>query len=97
VPNPYHGDASWDLSEGRRIQFVNLPAKCKVSIFSTAGDLVREIQHPDPTYFNYGNYGGALSWNLKNQEGRDVAPGVYVFLVEGPDGETYKGHFVIIY
>ena len=97
VPNPYHGSATWDQSEGRRVQFVNLPAKCKVSIFTTAGDLVREIPHPDPTYFNYGNYGGAMSWNLKNQEGKDVAPGVYVFLVEAPEGETYKGHFVIIY
>jgi len=97
VPNPYHGSASWDGSEGPRIQFVNLPAKCKVSIYTTAGDLIREVQHPDPAYFNYGNYGGALSWNLKNQEGKEVAPGVYVFLVEGSDGETYKGHFVIIY
>ncbi|MBN1504939.1 MAG: hypothetical protein JW952_07755 [Candidatus Eisenbacteria bacterium] len=97
VPNPYHGDAPWDLSEGRRIQFVNLPAQCTVSIYTVAGDLVREIPHPDPTYFNYGNYGGALSWNLKNQDGEVVAPGVYVFMVEGPDGESYKGHFVIIY
>jgi len=97
VPNPYHGSASWDLSEGRRIQFVNLPPQCLVSIYTVAGDLVREIRHPDPTYFNYGNYGGALSWNLKNQDGEYVSPGVYVFMVEGTDGESYKGHFVIIY
>jgi hypothetical protein len=97
VPNPYHGSASWDLSEGRRIQFVNLPPKCKVSIYTVAGDLVREIPHPNPDYFNYGSYGGALSWNLENQDGREVSPGVYIFYVEGPGGETYKGHFVIIY
>jgi hypothetical protein len=97
VPNPYHGSAPWDLSDGRKIHFVNLPAECKVSIYTVAGDLVREIQHPDPTYFNYNRYGGELSWNLKNQNGEYVTPGVYIFMVEGSGGETYKGHFVIIY
>ncbi len=97
VPNPYHGAAAWDYSEGRRIQFVNLPARCSVSIYTVAGDLVRVLQHPDPGYFNYGSYGGALNWNLKNDNGEDVVPGVYLFHVEGEGGEEYRGHFVIIY
>jgi len=96
VPNPYHGSASWDVSEGRRIQFVNLPTRCKVSIFTVAGDLVRVLHHPDPNYYNYGTYGGALNWNLKTENGRDVVPGVYIFYVEGEGGEVYDGHFVII-
>jgi len=96
VPNPYHGSASWDASEGRRIQFINLPARCKVSIYTVVGDLVRVLHHPDPDYSNYGSYGGALNWNLKNESGREVVPGVYVFYVEGEGGEVYKGHFVII-
>jgi len=96
VPNPYHGSASWDVSEGKRIQFVNLPARCNVSVYTVAGDLVRVLHHPDTSYFNYGGYGGALNWNLKNNDGRDVVPGVYVFYVEGEGGEVYKGHFVII-
>jgi hypothetical protein len=96
VPNPYHGSSTWDVSEGRRIQFVNLPPRCKVSIYTVAGDLVRVLHHPDPDYFNYGSYGGALNWNLKNDDGRDVVPGVYIFYVEGEGGEVYNGHFVII-
>jgi hypothetical protein len=96
VPNPYHESASWDVSEGKRIQFVNLPPRCTVSIYTVAGDLVRVLHHPDPDYFNYGNYGGALNWNLKSDDGREVVPGVYIFYVEGEGGEVYKGHFVII-
>jgi hypothetical protein len=96
IPNPYHGSASWDVSEGRRIQFINLPPRCKVSIYTVAGDLVRVLHHPDPNYFNYGSYGGALNWNLKNDDGREVIPGIYIFYVEGEGGEVYKGHFVII-
>ncbi|MCX5800277.1 MAG: hypothetical protein NTX17_02675 [Candidatus Eisenbacteria bacterium] len=96
VPNPYHGSSSWDASEGKRIQFINLPASCKVSIYTIAGDLVRVLHHPDPDYFNYGSYGGALNWNLQNENGREVVPGVYIFYVEGEGGEVYKGHFVII-
>jgi hypothetical protein len=97
VPNPYHGSAAWDYSEGRRIQFVNLPATCTVSIYTVAGDLVTKLQHPDPDYYNYGSYGGALNWNLKNDNNEYVVPGVYVFLAEGEGGEAYRGHFVIIY
>jgi len=97
VPNPYHGSAPWDVSEGRRIQFVNLPDNCKVSIFTVNGDLVRVLHHPDiGGYFNYGDFGGALNWNLKNENGKDVMPGVYIFYVEAPANETYQGHFVII-
>lgn len=96
VPNPYHGSASWDVSEGKRIQFVNLPQRCKVSIYTVAGDLVRVLHHPDPDYFNYGSYGAALNWNLKSDSGRDVVPGVYIFYAEGEGGEVYEGHFVII-
>ncbi|UCF78220.1 MAG: hypothetical protein JSW03_08955 [Candidatus Eiseniibacteriota bacterium] len=96
VPNPYHGSAPWDASEGRRIQFINLPARAIVEIYTVAGDLVTSLVHPDPDYFNYGSYGGALNWDLTNQHGEEVVPGVYVFLVEGEGGEQYKGHFVII-
>jgi hypothetical protein len=96
VPNPYHGSSPWDVSEGRRIQFINLPPRCKVSIYTVGGDLVNVLHHPDPDYFNYGSYGGALNWNLKNEDGREVVPGVYIFYVEGEGGEVYKGHFVII-
>ncbi|MFH0777516.1 MAG: hypothetical protein V2A71_02685 [Candidatus Eisenbacteria bacterium] len=96
VPNPYHGGSPWDASEGRRIQFVNLPSVAKVSIYTVTGELVTVLNHPDLNYFNYGNYGGALNWNLTNEYGEEVVPGVYIFHVEAPDGEEYRGHFVII-
>jgi hypothetical protein len=96
VPNPYHGSSPWDASEGRRIQFINLPAIATVNIYTVTGELVASLQHPDPDYFNYGSYGGALNWDLTNQHGEEIVPGVYIFHAEGEGGEQYKGHFVII-
>jgi hypothetical protein len=96
VPNPYHGSSPWDASEGKRIQFINLPPRATVKIYTVSGELVASLEHPDSDYFNYGSYGGALNWDLTNQYGDEVVPGVYVFHAEGEGGEQYRGHFVII-
>ncbi|KPJ61693.1 MAG: hypothetical protein AMJ46_01100 [Latescibacteria bacterium DG_63] len=96
VPNPYHISSPWDASEGRRIQFINLPPRATVKIYTVSGELVASLEHPDPDYFNYGSFGGARNWDLTNQYGEEVVPGVYIFYAEGEGGEQYKGHFVII-
>ncbi len=96
VPNPYEGNASWDLTPsdidptGTKIGFFGLP-KCKsmLRIFSLAGDLIREIEHD-------GSSGdGTVWWNMVTRNGQDVTSGVYFFSVES-DWGTYVGKFVII-
>ena len=51
-PNPYRGRASWDGSGPyeRLIWFTHLPARCKVSIFTLAGDFVDSFEHDAAGY-----------------------------------------------
>jgi hypothetical protein len=92
VPNPYNPVAAFGRGSfpgPPRIQFINLPTEARVEIYSTAGDLVRILDKiPDPTT-------DFLDWDLKNQGGQDVAPGVYVFLAK-TEGEAKSGRFVIV-
>ncbi|TPW09952.1 MAG: hypothetical protein FD129_2040, partial [bacterium] len=92
VPNPFDpSDEAGRLSfRGEpRIQFINLPSPARVKIFTIAGDLIRTLENDDTD--------GTIDWNLKNADGRDVAPGVYMYVAEtGDGGQRRNGHFVII-
>ncbi len=91
VPNPYVVTNVFESplppevrGRGERIiNFINLPPKSKVSIFTSAGDHIRTIQH-DGDLFD-----GSLMWDLKTKEGLDVAYGVYFYVVE-VDGISEK-------
>jgi len=92
VPNPYivsnifeHPLPAEIRGRGDRIiKFIHLPAYSKVSIYTSAGNLVRSLYHE-------GNYNdGSVSWNLKSEEGLDVAYGIYFYVVEAPDTEKKK-------
>jgi hypothetical protein len=53
-PDPYYAGASWQGSSTRpedgKLYFANLPARCDVRIFTTAGDLIDEFTHDASTY-----------------------------------------------
>ena len=102
VPNPFReGDELshfWptDTGDPGEVHFVNLPAEATIRIFTTAGDLVRTLHHPWSSRAYSGNY---CPWNLRNDPelgGRQVASGVYVYIVETPSGEVKKGFCTII-
>jgi hypothetical protein len=89
VPNPYIGAAKWEqVVNTRRMQFTFLPAECTISIYTVRGELVQTLQHNNKT--------GAEDWNLTNQFGVEVAFGLYVYIVETPDGNKVNGKFAII-
>ena len=105
VPNPYRGDVNyfsynppWEKPDGtrqqwleqdRRIQFINLPARCEIKIFTVAGDLVQTLQHNDLLL-------GYEDWNLTSSAGQAVASDIYLFTVENLDsGKIQTGTFVI--
>lgn len=62
-PNPYYGIASWEgnsrFEEDRKLIFSNLPAMCKIKIYTYAGDLIDEIDH-DVNY-NGGDLGNGVA------------------------------------
>jgi hypothetical protein len=95
VPNPYLASASWERKAvrgnrgERKIQFIHLPSKATIRIYTIAGELVRTLYHDEVVW------DGSLDWNLKSKEGLDVAFGVYLYHVDSPAGET-TGKFALI-
>ncbi|MCK4328509.1 hypothetical protein KAX02_01575, partial [candidate division WOR-3 bacterium] len=105
VPNPYLGDVDytaynppWEthppgrpwMEQDRRIQFVNLPNRCTINIFTLAGDLVFTIEHNDPI-------NGFEDWNLVSRVGQAIGSDIYLFTVEDHEtGNIQRGKFVVI-
>ncbi|MCD6115896.1 T9SS type A sorting domain-containing protein [bacterium] len=99
-PNPFRQHSKLrGTGEQYRLEFVNIPAKCTIRIYTLAGELVRTIKHDDGS--------GSESWGSKaladyqvNRYLQYVAPGVYLFQVEsevkGHKGDTKIGKFLII-
>ena len=106
VPNPYRGDAGyqsfnprWErppdtrarwMEQDRRIQFINLPARCEIRIYTVSGDLVQTLRHESSTQ-------GYEDWNLTSSVGQAISSGIYLFTVEDVEnGEVQTGKFVVI-
>jgi hypothetical protein len=95
VPNPYKGSAEWDPpSGGRRVHFIHLPAGATVKIYTTSSELIRTLKLDSGS--SPGGETGELAWDLKDEAGRTVVSGIYMYLAETPEGRTRRGHFVII-
>jgi hypothetical protein len=96
VPNPYVGSASFepqrfaDSGRGeRRIEFRDVPRNSTIRIFNVRGELVQLLRHD-------GSTDGMVPWNLRTKDNLDVAPGLYVFHVEGGEVGSAVGKFAIL-
>ncbi len=84
VPNPYVVTNLFEQplpttvrGRGERvINFINVPPKGKISIYTSSGNLVRTLEH-DGDINN-----GSVTWDVRTKEGLDVAYGVYFYVVE---------------
>lgn len=105
-PNPYRneGDYKKEGYEGRmdvgvaddrirEIHFVNLPLKCKISIYSIDGDLIRSIEHESVITDAESTH---ETWDLITRNTQLVASGLYYWIIEEDNGETQIGKLVII-
>ncbi|MFZ5517825.1 MAG: hypothetical protein ACOY90_14370 [Candidatus Zhuqueibacterota bacterium] len=90
VPNPYVVGADWELGkDDSRIQFIHLPSECSIHIYTLAGDKVRTLHHTNPnTDYEF--------WDLLNFSNLKASYGLYVYVVETPDGKAMTGKFVIL-
>ncbi|MGB9824288.1 MAG: hypothetical protein ACPLN0_05205 [Candidatus Hydrothermia bacterium] len=84
VPNPFVARASWDTPTPQglikhKVQFINLPPRCEIRIYTLDGDLVRTLYHDSET--------GYEDWDLTNEYGSYIAPGVYIYYIKSPWGE----------
>jgi len=98
VPNPYVASnimepvvANWSLNQRRRLMFTHLPASCDIKIFTMSGVLVAEIPVDNPAP------NGTIHWDLKSEEGLEVAAGMYLYHVKARETQAEKiGKFAII-
>jgi hypothetical protein len=90
VPNPYivHSKYNETLYK-KQVRFTRLPEKCTITIFTITGEKVQKLNHYDP-------YDGNEWWDLKNQQGEFIAPGLYIYVVETPGGEKLIDKFAVI-
>jgi hypothetical protein len=82
LPDPYFGRNSSHIEDDNGetiVEFVNLPDKCTIRIYTLAGDLVRTIEHEGFT--------GTARWNLTSSDQREVSSGIYIYQVDSPYGE----------
>ncbi len=88
VPNPYRAHEAWDLPGAHELHFINLPARSTIRIYTLSGDLVTKLEHDDPVR-------DFERWDLKNQDGRDVASGIYMYRVEA-GSFSFQNRFVVV-
>ncbi len=99
VPNPYYAYSSYETKQNDSwVKITNLPSKCKVSIYTMNGTLIRSYSRdvaPDQsdgavignsqgTESGSGNYDTSLDWDLNNDAGVPIASGVYLIHIEAP-------------
>jgi hypothetical protein len=96
VPNPYVGSASFEPERfaisgrgERRIEFRGLPQRCTIRIYTVRGDLVQTLVHDGGTE-------GYEAWDLRTKDNLDVAPGLYIFHVDGGELGNSIGKFGVI-
>jgi hypothetical protein len=96
VPDPYVVSNTYEPiyelagSTQRRVDFVNLPPKCTISIFTVSGKLVKKLEHEAAEDF------GRESWDLTTADGPEVAFGIYFFVVESEGLGVSRGKFAVI-
>ena len=92
IPNPYVVSSAYNENVyGERLIFDNLPQECKISIFTITGELVSIINHGSDI-----NLDGTNHWDLKNQNGDIVSPGLYIYTIEAGNLEPKIGKLVIV-
>ena len=81
-PNPCN------LSKGcTGVTFTRLTAKATLRIYTISGELVRTIEKNSNI--------DSEPWDLKNQSGRQVASGLYIYYNQG-GGTSKKGRLVVV-
>jgi len=71
------------------MEFRNLPQGCTIRIYTVRGELVRTLYHDGTT-------SGYVAWDMRTKDNLDVAPGLYIFHVDGGSAGTSIGKFAII-
>jgi hypothetical protein len=93
VPNPYnHAAAIAGMYFGQgslnRIAFYGLPPECTIKIYTERGDLINTLTHNDGS--------GDQLWDQTTSSRQIIVSGLYIAVIETPDGSTKIRKFIII-
>ena len=91
VPNPFISNSNYfNESPGNSlIRFTHLPQRCTISIYTISGEFVTTITHDD-------DFDGSEWWDVRNGRGEEIAPGLYIYVVETPTGEKKIDKFAVV-
>ena len=93
IPN-YNGIPDYDIdhilafpnpfviSGGEELVRFNYNRSGDIKIYNLAGELVREM--------------ALMPWDGKNQKGKDVASGIYMFVITDVEGNVGTGKFLLV-
>ncbi|MCK4234332.1 T9SS type A sorting domain-containing protein [candidate division WOR-3 bacterium] len=71
------------------LTFANLPDEGTIRIYTIAGNLVWNHQFVQPEIL--------YSWDLRNDDDKDITSGIYIYLVEDKSGDVLiKGKFAVV-
>ncbi|MBI9072590.1 MAG: hypothetical protein JEY94_13390 [Melioribacteraceae bacterium] len=98
VPNPYIATNSMEpalqingMNQQRRLLFTNIPAACKIKIFTMSGVFVDEI------IVENSSDRGSVHWDMLTREGLEIASGIYIYQVKSDvTGEEKIGKFAVL-
>ena len=68
--------------------FERLPVPAHIVLYTADGVLVRGVLATDPS--------GVYRWDLKDEAGRDAAPGVYLYVISDESGRQVRGKLSVI-
>jgi len=90
VPNPYIVQSDFNETNYKKsIRFTRLPEKCTITIFTVTGEKVQELKHDNAT-------DGNEIWDLRSYNNQEIAPGLYLYTVETPNGEKMVDKFAVV-
>jgi len=82
-PNPFKPTQGHN-----KITFEGLEDNVKIRIYKITGELVYEEEYPSTNGYEY--------WYVTNDHGEPLASGVYIYVIEGSNGEKAIGKIAII-
>ncbi len=90
VPNPVNigSDQSIRFDKEDEVAFFNIPGECTIKIFTETGELVQTIEHTDGS--------GDEKWNLTTASRQLLVSGIYIAVIETPEGERVFRKFTVI-
>jgi hypothetical protein len=96
VPNPFYISHQMQQSPyDSKLYFTKLPEKCKISIYTITGDLVREFEHDETS--GYKPYEHSIDiWDLLSTNNQRVQSQTLIAIIKSPNGAEQVVPFSVV-